>query len=129
MTAAVSLRISGAFVLVAALVVVASNGGCHDPRFKQAQRIRTARIQQISQTWSARDEDWPARVQHVMDVHQEFSARRAADLKRTLKIIEDQGRVDRRQWRDRAAERQAWCRALRDGKPEEIPRVWAAMVY
>ena len=103
--------------------------GCQDARFQDAQAVRDARIRAYMSRHEFREATRPVHIRRLSETLQDQRARRSEHLEFTLERIAGWHARDRQDWEESADARAALCRAIREGRPEEIPQAWAYMIY
>ena len=105
-------------------------GGCIDPRFKQKQERRDARMARQLNDYAAHDAAGVDRIRQTLDLDATLNQRRAEHLiTYTCGLVRTLHERDVRRWKEDAPLRKARIEALLRGKPDEIDDTYAKMVY
>jgi hypothetical protein len=115
--------------LLITCAAVAAFGGCTDPRFQKQQALRDAQIKDHLSVYAAYDAAGPDRIRQTLDLDKKLTEYHAKHLAQTSELIRSLHERDLRRWNEEAALRRARLEALLRGKPEQIPEVWAKLVY
>jgi hypothetical protein len=115
--------------LTAAFGIALILSGCSDPRFKQKQNRRDARITRHLTEYAAHDAAGVERMRQTVELDKELSRQRAEHLTRTCGLVRALHERDVRRWKEEEPLRKARLEALSRGKPDEIDDTYAKMVY
>jgi hypothetical protein len=115
--------------LAAVLGIALVLSGCSDPRFKQKQAIRDARIKHYLDDYAAHDAAGVDRMRQTVDLDRTLAEWRAENLTRTCGLVRTLHERDVRRWKEEEPLRKARIEALLRGKPDEIDDTYAKMVY
>jgi hypothetical protein len=112
--------------LVAGMIAAA---GCQDPQFKAKHAERDARIQMWIGDYQVREQRRPEYIQSLGDIDRRMQEGRAASLDLTFQTWKNQERRSAATWSDNDGAVDLVIQRAVDGNPQNIPDVWAQMVY
>jgi hypothetical protein len=115
--------------LAAAFGVAIVLSGCSDPRFKQKQEVRDARMARHLTDYVAHDAAGVYRMRETLELDKTLAKRRAEHLTRTRDLFRTLHERDVRRWREEESLRKARLETLLRGKPDQIDDTYAKMVY
>ena len=103
--------------------------GCSDPRFKQQQNRRDARMARYLNDYAAHDAEGVDRIRQTVELDKTLAEWHAENLTRTCGLVRALHERDVQRWKEEEPLRKARIEALLRGKPEEIDDTYAKMVY
>ena len=115
--------------LTAAFGIAVILSGCSDPRFKQKQEIRDARIAHYLNDYATHDAAGVDRMRRTIELDKRLSRQRAEHLTRTCGLVRALHERDVRRWKEEEPLRNARLDALLRGKPDQVDDIYAKMVY
>ena len=104
-------------------------GGCSNPRFKQKQERRDARMARQLNDYAAHDAAGVDRIRQTLDLDATLNQRRAEHLTYTCGLFRALQERDVQRWKEEEPLRKARLEALFRGKPDEIDDTYAKMAY
>jgi hypothetical protein len=117
--AAIALLIAGSAALV----------GCHDPEFKIRQARRDQRIRELIDTAETNEQHRRARIDWLFETDARMNEWRTGHLQSTVDSFEYIETQRRRNWEQAPPSESILIRRMIEGQPDQIPSVWARMVY
>lgn len=122
-------RTNRSTILAAAFGVAIVLVSCSDPRFKQRQERRDARMARLLTDYAAHDAAGVERVRQTVELDKRLSRQRAEHLTYTCGLFRALQERDVQQWKEEEPLRKARLEALFRGKPDEIDDTYAKMAY
>lgn len=116
-------------IFAAAFWIVLILGGCSDPRFKQSQEVRDARITRHLNDYAAYDAAGFDRMRQTIELADRLEKVHAEKLTRTCGLVRAIHEHDVRRWKEEEPLRKERLQALLRGKPEQIDDTYARMAY
>jgi len=114
---------------VAAFGIAVILGGCSDPRFKQEQNRRNARMARHLTDYAAHDAAGIERIRRTLDLDAALNQRRAEHLTRNGGLVHSLHERDVRRWYEEEPLRKTRLEAIFRGKSDEIDDTYAKMAY
>ena len=122
-------RTNRSAILVATFGIAVVVSGCGDPRFKQKQEVRDARITRHLNDYAAHDAAGVDRMRQTLDLDQRLAQRRAEHLTRTCGLVRALHERDVRRWKEEESLLKARLETILRGKPDQIDDTYAKLVY
>ena len=103
--------------------------GCSDPRFKQKQELRDARMVRLLNDYAAHDAAVVDRIRETLELDKRLNEQRVEHLTRTCGLVRAIHERDVRRWKEEEPLREAHLKALLRGKPDRIDDTYAKLAY
>lgn len=116
-------------IFTASLGILVLLGGCSDPRFKQQQELRDARITRHLNDYAAHEAAGVDRMRETIDLAKRIEEWHAKNLTRTCGLVRSIHERDVRRWKEEESLRKERVEAVFRGKPEQIEDTYAKMAY
>ncbi len=125
----IQARTNPSTILIVALGFTVVLSGCSDPRFKQKQDHRDARMARHLTDYAAHDAAGIERIRQTVELDKRISRQRAEHLTYTCGLFRALHERDVRRWTEEEPLRKARLETLFRGKPDEIDDTYARMAY
>ena len=102
---------------------------CQDPVYKTKREARDARIREALASLEAREQRSPGNLNELEDTRRRFRKQHEKQLEQTLKMIERRHRRANDEWLRVRPLREDEIKELLGGEPEDIPEIWAKLIY
>ncbi len=116
-------------LLTFVLSVVNFLSGCSDPRFKQKQGQRDARMAYWLDAYATHDAEGTDRIDQTLALKEQLDQSRAEHLTYTSDLVQTRYDMRHRRWHEQTPLRRDRVAAYFRGKPERISDTWAKIAY